>query len=64
MKLYTTTEAAARLGLLRNSVFRHIQRGTISAEKHGRDLFITEAELARFESSRRRPGRPPEKQNS
>lgn len=58
----TTTEAAERLKLTKRSVARLIKRGQIEAEKRGRDWFIEEAEIERYERARRGPGRPKEKE--
>ena len=57
-KLFTTNEAAARLGIQPRTVTRYILRGLIFAEKLGRDWLITEEELKRFEADRRNVGRP------
>lgn len=54
----TTHEAANRLGLTARSVARLIKRGVIAAEKRGRDYWIEEAEVARYEHERRPVGRP------
>jgi excisionase family DNA binding protein len=54
----TTHEAAHRLGLTARSVARLIKAGAIKAVYHGRDYWIEEAEVERFERERRTPGRP------
>lgn len=56
---YTTTEAAQLLGVLPQTVSRHIKRGLLHAEKRGRDYFITSEDLERFKAARRKPGKPP-----
>jgi len=42
-----------------NTVKRHILRGNIQAEKHGRDWWITETALETFIATRRGRGKPP-----
>lgn len=54
----TTSEAASRLGLTARSVARLINTGKIAAIKHGRDYWIDEAEIDRYQSTRRKAGRP------
>ncbi len=54
----TTTEAATRLGVQPKTVTRYIKRNLITAEKRGRDYFITEEELRRFLRERRGVGQP------
>jgi excisionase family DNA binding protein len=56
--MYTTTEAAQLLGVERRTVNQYIRRGQLKADKHGRDLFITQAELERFQRERPRLGWP------
>lgn len=56
--MYTTSEAAAILGVERVTVNQYIRRGQLQAEKHGRDLFITEAEIERFKAERPKVGWP------
>lgn len=57
--MYTTNEAAARLHVAPRTVTRYIERGLITAVKHGRDYLISEEEIARFRARRRNRGRPP-----
>lgn len=52
----TTTEAATRLGVTRDSVVKWIQKGHLKAEKHGRDYVVQASDLEQFE--RRPVGRP------
>lgn len=54
----TTSEAAAALGIKPVTVRRHIDKGLIKAEKRGRDLWIEEAEVERYQQQRKGPGRP------
>lgn len=56
--MLTTREAAAVLGVQPRTVNQYIQRGQLQAVKHGRDLFITEAELERFQRERPKLGWP------
>jgi excisionase family DNA binding protein len=56
---YTTTEAAIVLGLAPETVARYIKRGLIAAQKRGRDYWIEDAELERFQRERQiGPGYP------
>lgn len=50
--MYTTREAATILSVKPVTVNQYIRRGQLKAEKHGRDLFITQAELDRFKQER------------
>lgn len=53
-------EAARELGMSRQTLWRHINRGHLMAKKIGRDYLIERTELARFDAERRKgPGRPP-----
>lgn len=54
----TTTEAAAELDIQPGSVKRLCQRGTLTAEKRGRDWFIPRQEVERYKVERRNVGRP------
>jgi excisionase family DNA binding protein len=56
MKLLTTKEAAARLGVTVTRVQQLIAAGSLPAEKMGRDYFIEEDDLKLIEN--RKPGRP------
>lgn len=65
--MLTTSEAARLLGVERVTVNQYIRRGQLHAEKHGRDLFITEAEIERFKQERPKLGWPkgkPRKENT
>lgn len=55
----TIPEAAALLGLAPGSVRKFIKRGMIAGEKRGRDWFITQEEVARYNRERRKPGNKP-----
>jgi excisionase family DNA binding protein len=50
------TTAAALLGLKPRSVRKFIERGMIKGEKRGRDWFITQEEVDRYNRERRKPG--------
>jgi excisionase family DNA binding protein len=56
MKLLTTKEAAARLGISVMRVQQLIWEGRLPAEKMGRDYFIKEDDLKLV--AERKPGRP------
>ncbi|MCA1566424.1 MAG: helix-turn-helix domain-containing protein [Acidobacteria bacterium] len=56
MKLLTTKEVAARLGISVMRVQQLIWDGRLPAEKMGRDYFIKEDDLKLVEN--RKPGRP------
>lgn len=56
MKLLTTKEAAARLGISVMRVQQLIWDGRLPAEKMGRDYFIKEDDLKLVQD--RKPGRP------
>jgi excisionase family DNA binding protein len=63
--LYTTSQAAARLGVSAVRIRRLIKDGRITARKQGRDLFIDPEDLRRFENQGRKPvGRPREGRNN
>jgi excisionase family DNA binding protein len=57
MKLLTTTEAAARLGISASRVRQLILEGRLPAVKNGRDLWINEKDL-KLVAKRKRTGRP------
>lgn len=57
MKLLTTNEVAARLGVTIKRVQAMIRDGRLPAEKMGRDYFIKEDDIKLVEN--RKPGRPP-----
>jgi excisionase family DNA binding protein len=50
----TTQQAAERLGTTRRVVQRWIQQGRLTAEKNGRDWYVTEANVAAFNAARTR----------
>ena len=54
----TTTEAAARLHVTRAWVWILIKRGVLVAELRGRDYWIDDAEIERYERERRPAHRP------
>lgn len=56
--MLTTTEAGARLGIRPRSVTLLCRRGTIQAQKLGRDWLIPEAEVERYLVERRPAHRP------
>jgi excisionase family DNA binding protein len=53
-----TEEAAAELGVSKTVVWRQIQRGTLPAEKFGRDWRIKREDFELFRQIRRERGRP------
>ena len=59
MKDLTVPQAATLLGLKPRSVRKFIERGMIKGEKRGRDWFITQDEVNRYNRERRKPGPPP-----
>ncbi len=56
--MFTTTEAAALLGVTVRAVRAHIKRGNIRATRFGRDWQITPEEIERFKRQRRPAHRP------
>jgi excisionase family DNA binding protein len=54
----TTAEAADRLGIKARSVVQLIRRDIIKADKRGRDYWIEETEIERYEQERKPPHRP------
>lgn len=55
----TLHEAAALLGLSVSTLRNQVANGRLAARKHGRDWWVTEAEVARYRaSSLGKPGRP------
>jgi excisionase family DNA binding protein len=52
----TLIEAAARLGTSPDNLRGAIKRGSLKAEKHGRDWWVTEAEIERYRRESRRVG--------
>lgn len=59
--MLTIPEAAARLGVKRQWVWRLMKAGRLVGELRGRDYFIAETEIERYEQERRGAGRPKEK---
>jgi excisionase family DNA binding protein len=60
--IYTTTDAARRLGVSQARVRQLIEDGRLKAEKQGRDLLIPQDSLKEFEKNgRKKPGRPAKK---
>lgn len=57
-KVYSVTEAAARLGLDPSEVRRQIRNGRLQAHKTSGGYVTTEAQLLRFERERLPRGRP------
>ena len=54
----TTHDAATRLRLTREAVIYLIRAGRVQATRHGRDWWIEDYEVVRYERERRPPGRP------
>jgi len=54
----TTTEAAAELNVTRAWMWQLIKRGTISAERRGRDWWIEPEEVERYQRERKPAHRP------
>lgn len=59
----TTTEAAERLHVTRAWVWRLIKRGVLAAEMRGRDWWIEDVEIERYERERRPAHRPRKEQD-
>lgn len=56
----TLAEAAASLGVTAGNLRHQIAHGRLKATRHGRDWWVTPAEVARYQrESRGRPGRRP-----
>jgi excisionase family DNA binding protein len=53
-----TEDVAAELGVSKTVVWRQIRRGTLPAEKFGRDYRIRREDFDRFKCMRRERGRP------
>lgn len=51
----TLTEAAARLDTSAAVLRQAIARGSLKAEKHGRDWWVKDAEVERYRVENRRP---------
>lgn len=58
MEMFTTRDAATRLGVTPEHVARLCKQGRIAARRFGRDYLISEDSLVVFEQRRRPPGRP------
>jgi excisionase family DNA binding protein len=56
--MMTTRDAADRLGIKARSVVWAIKKGYIKAEIRGRDYWIEESEIERYEKERRPAHRP------
>jgi excisionase family DNA binding protein len=56
--MLTTAEVATVLGVMTRTVNQYIRRGQLKAEKRGRDLFISQQELERFQRERPVQGWP------
>ncbi len=56
--MFTTTEAAERLGVTVQRVHQLIQEETLPAQRMGRDYFINEVDL-KLAENRPKVGRPP-----
>lgn len=50
----TLTEAAATLGVTADNLRGAIKRGTLKADKHGRDWWVEAEEVARYGRDNRR----------
>lgn len=50
----TLKEAAAQLGVTPDNLRGAIARGTLKAAKHGRDWWVTDAEVERYRRENRR----------
>lgn len=56
--MLTIPEAAARLGVKRQWVWRLVKAGRIEAKLYGRDWLIEEREIERYEQERQPAHRP------
>lgn len=54
----TLREAAERLGVTPDNLRGAIARGVLKAAKHGRDWWVTEAQLADYARNHRRAPKP------
>ena len=59
---YTTNEAAAELGVTSTRVRQMVLDGTMTAEKHGRDLLILPEAIEQAKLRKTKPG--PKKQSA
>lgn len=56
--LYTTREAAEKLGLTLQTTQKYCQRGVLEATQKGRQLLIHQKEIDRYQKERRPKGWP------
>lgn len=56
-ELLTLRQAAERLGVTPDTLRQQIARGVLKAEKLGRDWFVTQEEIERYEREHRRERR-------
>ena len=54
----TLKEAAAALGVTPDNLRGAIARGSLKANKHGRDWFVTPAAVEKYRQEHRRGGKP------
>jgi excisionase family DNA binding protein len=54
----TLNEAAARLNMTPDTLRQQIHAGRLRADKHGRDWWVTEAEVERYRRDSRRGQKP------
>jgi hypothetical protein len=57
-RLLTIPQAAREIGMSRFVLWRHVRHEHLKSERHGPHVLIDAEELARFQSQKRRPGRP------
>lgn len=57
-QLFSTKDAAVYLGLSRQGLWYHITNKHIFPWKIGNSLVFTQAQLEKFDATRRGPGRP------
>jgi len=58
---FTVSEAAEYLGYSEHTIRKYLRRGLISSSKFSSSVVIYKAECDRFKTSKRGPGRPPQK---
>jgi excisionase family DNA binding protein len=63
-RLFTTSEAAAQLGVTSARVRQMILKGELAAEKFGRDLMITNEAVAEAKKRKTTPGPSPVRQTA
>ncbi len=56
--MLTIPKAALAIGMHRAVLWRHVQRGHLKTEQHGPYVLIDSDELARFQATKRKAGRP------